>query len=275
VSKLVVGCGYLGARVARRWRDAGEEVFVTTRKPERFAELSREGFRPVLCDVLAPRELPRVDAVLFSVGFDRAAGATMRRVYVEGLAGVLAALPGRPRFVHVSSTGVYGQCDGSEVDETADTHPADESGQVVLEAERLLRERRPEAVVLRFAGIYGPGRLLRAASLLAGEPIAADPSTWLNLIHVEDGADVVVAAESRSSEGETYNVSDGTPVRRLDFYAELARLLGAPPPRFVQPAAGHDRADRRVLSGKLRGGLGVVLRYPDYACGLAASVNKE
>src|SRR5262249_10131202 len=158
------------------------EVFVTTRKPERFAELSREGFRPVLFDALAPTELPRVDGVLYSVGFDRTAGATMRRVHVEGLAGVLAALPGRPRLRHGSSTGGYGQSDGSEADETADTNPADESGQVLLEAERLLRDTWPDAVVLRFAGIYGPGRLIRAASLLAGEPIAADPSTWLNLI---------------------------------------------------------------------------------------------
>jgi nucleoside-diphosphate-sugar epimerase len=183
----------------------------------------------------------------------------------------VAALPGRPRFVYVSSTGVYGQSDGSVVDENSETIPADEAGQVVLEAEQLLRARRPDAIVLRFAGIYGPGRLLRAGSLLGGEPITADPSKWLNLIHVEDGADAILAAEARSPEGQTYNVSDGTPARRQDFYEELARLLGAPSPRFFPPS-GQDTADRRVRSDRMRDELGVTLRFPDYFRGLAASV---
>ena len=104
MSKLVIGCGYLGSRVARRWRDAGEDVLVTTRKPERFAELQGEGFRPVLFDVLAPGELPRVDAVLYSVGYDRSAGAAMRRVYVEGLCRRAGGAAGpaalRPRLQH-------------------------------------------------------------------------------------------------------------------------------------------------------------------------------
>jgi nucleoside-diphosphate-sugar epimerase len=277
MSKLVIGCGYLGLRVARRFREAGEEVFVTSRKPERLVEFAALGLRPVLYDVLQPGPLPQADAVVYCVGFDRAAGATMRRVYVEGLDGVLERLPGgpAPRFVHVSSTSVYGQPDGSVVDESAETEPPDESGQVVLEAERVLRQRRPEAIVLRFAGIYGPGRLMRAASLRAGEPIAADPEKWLNLIHVEDGASVVVAAAARARAGETYNVSDGRPVRRRDFYALLAELLGASAPRFVppgEPAPRHELSDRRVSNSRLREALSVQFRYPDYESGMRASL---
>jgi nucleoside-diphosphate-sugar epimerase len=209
--------------------------------------------------------------VAYCVGFDRAAGAGLRQVYVEGLAAVLDRLVGTPRFVYVSSTGVYGQSDGGEVDETAQTEPADESGRVALEAERLLRGRRPDAIVLRFAGIYGPGRLLREASLRAGEPISADPQKWLNLIHVEDGADVVAAALARAQPGQTCNVSDGAPVRRGDFYAFLARLLGAPPPRFAPPTR-PDPTDRRVNNSRMSGAFSPRLRYPDYVAGLRASI---
>ena len=99
--------------------------------------------------------------MVYCVGLDRTAGADMRTVYVEGLANVLDALGEPGRFVYVSSTGVYAQRDGEAVDETAATEPESESGRVVLEAERLLRARRPAAVILRFAGIYGPGRLMR------------------------------------------------------------------------------------------------------------------
>ncbi|HEX5270582.1 MAG TPA: SDR family NAD(P)-dependent oxidoreductase, partial [Gemmataceae bacterium] len=114
-------------------------------------------------------------------------------------------------------------------------------------------------------------RLIRSQLLLKGEPVPADPDGWLNLIHVEDGAAAVVAADERGRPGETYNVADGTPVRRRDFYARLAALLGAPPPRFVPPAVG-DRVSRRVSNRRMLAELGVALRYPTCEEGLRASV---
>jgi len=273
--RLVLGCGYLGRRVAARWQALGQRVFATTRKPERAEELRSLGITPALCDVLVPaslRALPPVAALGYAVGIDRGAGRSLREVYVEGLANVLdvvAAWPRLPRFVYVSSTSVYGQTDGSEVDESAPTEPLEEAGRVTLEAEQLLRRRLPEAIVLRFAGIYGPGRLIRAQVLRAGEPIVADGEKWLNLIHVEDGAESVIAAVERGEVGTTYNVSDDRPVRRRDFYGRLAELLGAAPPRFEAPTPG-EAANRRLVNRRMREGLGVVPRYPSYEEGLAA-----
>jgi nucleoside-diphosphate-sugar epimerase len=234
------------------------------------------GLHPVVADVLdsaSLQRLPAVETVVWSVGLDRSAGVPMHRVYVDGLANFLEALPACCRFVYVSSTGVYGQEQGEEVDETAATEPGDEAGRVVLEAERLLRERLPEAIVLRFAGIYGPGRLLRTPALLAGEPLTGDPDRWLNLIHVEDGAAAVIAAAERGQPGEVYNVCDDHPLLRRDFYTLLARLLGAPPPRFVPAAPGtspgrRERAHRRISNRRLRRELALELRYPSCAQGL-------
>jgi len=171
MGKLIVGCGYLGARVAALWRKQGEQVFATTRHGDRAAALRGLGLEPIVCDVLQPeslQRLPAVDTVLYCVGLDRASGANMRQVYVEGLAKVLDRLPEPGRFLHVSSTSVYGQTGGEEVDESADTQPLDESGRIVLEAERLLHARVPKAVILRFAGIYGPERLLRQRDIGSG-----------------------------------------------------------------------------------------------------------
>jgi nucleoside-diphosphate-sugar epimerase len=66
-------------------------------------------------------------------------------------------------------------------------------------------------------------------------------------------------------------------VRRRDFYTLLARLLGAPAPRFVPPAPGaplppHERTNRRVVNRRLRTELGLRLRYPSYEDGLPASL---
>ena len=235
--KLVIGCGYLGRRVAARWRAAGSRVFAATRSRGHADEFQRSGLEPVICDVLdhsSLRALPDATVVVYCVGLDRTAGVDMRTVYVDGLANVLTALAGKRnptagggRFVYVSSTGVYAQSDGREVDENAATEPAAESGRVVLDAERLLHQRRPDAIILRFAGIYGPGRLIREKAVRSGEPLSGDPDQWLNLIHVEDGAAAVLAALERGRPGAVYNVCDDRPVRGATSTRAWPRCSGA------------------------------------------------
>ncbi len=281
MKKLIIGCGYLGRRLAERWSAQGDEVFAVTRKLERAAEFARLGWQPILCDLTEPQSVifPSVDVIVYAVGFDRASGRSMYEVYVTGLAHVLEKLPPGGPFVYVSSSSVYGQTGGEEVDEEAATAPQETSGQVVLEAEGMLRERRPEAIILRFAGIYGPGRLLREQALRAGQPIVASADRWLNLIQVDDGVQVILAAEARGQPGRIYNVADDEPVRRLAFYELLAELLEAPAPCFERPAGDvllpHEQAHRRVSNKRMRSELGVKLAYPSYREGLIASVGKS
>src|SRR5437016_4098403 len=185
---LIFGCGYLGRRVARLWQAQGHRVCAVTRRSEAAAILRQQNIEPILSDVLLPdklTELPHADAVLYAIGLDRKSGASMRSVFVDGLANVLDHLPRPRRFIYVSSSSVYGQTDGEWVDEDSPTEPREESGKIVLEAEALLHARLPQAIVLRFAGIYGPGRLLRQKTIQAGEAIVGDANKWLNLIHVE------------------------------------------------------------------------------------------
>ena len=268
---LILGCGYLGRVAARRWFAVGHRVAALTRS--RTDELRSLGIEPVLGDVTDPTlRLPAADTVLYAVGMGRSAGKPMREVYVGGLTNMLNALPDVRRFVYVSSTSVYGQADSGWVDESSPTEPAEESGKVVLDCERLLRERRPDAIVLRFAGIYGPGRVIRRAAVERGEPLAADPDGWLNLIHVEDGARAVVAAAGCGAAGATYNVADDRPATRREFYTEMAALLGAPAPRF---APTIERTNRRVGNRRVRSELGVELQFPDFRAGLRDAIGGQ
>ncbi len=281
MDKLIIGCGYLGIRVARRWLDAGHRVWATTRNAMHAGELERLGIRPVICDVVRPeslKALPEVNTIVYTVGLDRTSGQSMREVYVTGLSSVLNQNGRNPRpvgrFIYVSSTGVYGQTGGEWVDETAATEPAGESGRIVLEAERALlahRQALPSATVLRFAGIYGPGRLLRRKEQLkAGTPLEGDAQAWLNLIHVEDGAAAVLAVEDRG-DSPVYNVCDNEPVRREVYFSYLADLLGTSAPRFESTTGSSDRANRRISNRKLRA-LGWEPRYPTFREGLRASL---
>jgi len=269
---LVVGCGYLGRRVAALLVAGGHRVSATTRRPERAGELLALGAEPVLADVTDDAlSLPEADALVHCVGFDRAAGKPMREVYVAGLRRVLAASTAVPRIVHVSSTGVYGQTAGEDVDEASETTPVEESGKVVLEAEGVLREKRPDAVTLRFAGIYGPGRLLREDALRKGTALGQGAHGWVNLIHVDDGAAAVVAAIDHPLPGDVVNVADGHPVRRIDFYLFLARLLGTGAPVFAAGAASG-QPNRRVVARRMRDALGVTPRHGSFISGLRASL---
>jgi nucleoside-diphosphate-sugar epimerase len=271
---LIIGCGYLGRRVAAAWRDRGRTVYALTRG--RAAELTAAGCVPLIGDVTNPsslKNLPPVETVLYAVGRDRAAGASMRDVYVTGLSNVLTAVPPPAKFLYVSSSSVYGQTGGEWVTEDSPTDPTEESGRVVREAEGMLHMQFPSAVILRFAGIYGPGRLLREREIRSGTPLVGDADKWLNLIHVDDGVRAVLAAEARATPGEIYNVSDDEPVTRRDFYTELARVLGAPPARFIPGPNARGETHRRVSNAKARDQLGFIPYYRDHRAGLAMSTS--
>lgn len=275
-TKLVVGCGYLGLRVARLWRNAGAGVCAVTRSADRARALAAEGLDPLVGDVTAPDglpALPAVDTLFWAVGFDRASGASYRDVHVAGLGRVLDAIPGAPRVVFASSTGVWGTEDGSVVDETTPVHPTREAGRVLLEAEDLLHARVGDrGTALRFAGLYGPGRLPRLDDLKAGRPIAADPDSWLNLVHVDDAARIVVAVAAAPHAHQLYVVSDGHPVRRRDWYAHLAARTGSPPPSFDTAAERTRGADKRVDPSLLFRDIPLTLAYPDSFRGIDAIV---
>ncbi len=286
MAKLIFGCGYLGTRVARRWRETGEQVFVVTRSPQRAAQLAAIGLTPWVADVLRPEslgDLPRAETVLYAIGYDRTSGVSREQLYVGGLRAALSALPADTgRLIYVSSTGVYGQADGGWVDEESNCEPTREGGRACLAAENLLNAHPlgQRAIVLRMAGLYGPGRVPNMADIRAGRPIAVAADGYLNLIHVDDAAGIVLTAEQRAAPPRTYLVSDGHAVERRAYYQELAKLLGAPPPQVRRapadsPAAKRAAGDKRIRNARLLAELGVTLRYPSYRQGLAAILRAE
>jgi nucleoside-diphosphate-sugar epimerase len=286
MARLIFGCGYLGLRVSQRWRDAQDEVFVVTRSKTRAAALADEGFSPIVADVTQPKSLaslPAVRTVLYAIGYDPAASADFREVYVGGLQSVLEALPPQTeKLIYISTTGVYGQTDGQSVDEDSARRPVRERARACLEAETLL-DAHPfgqRTIKLRLAGLYGPGRIPNAEAIRGGRPISVPPNGFLNLIHVDDAVEVVLAAETLASPPRTYNVSDGHPVERRHYYEELARQLSAPTPRFTLPAdesaaAVRASTDKCVSNARMLAELHVALRYPTYRQGLAAIVAAE
>lgn len=280
---LIIGCGYLGSVVAKLAQASGIKVFATTRS--RTVSLTAQGIIPIICDVTNPQtfmNLPQVDGIVHCVGMDRNSGKSMKEVYIDGLSGIAQHFKNQGfqgKFVHVSSTSVYSQNDGELIDESCPTLPNEGSGKVVLEAENSLRAILPNAIILRFAGIYGPGRLLRGKAILSGDPIVCDADRYLNLIHVADGARVCLAALSQGKNQQTYNVSDDEPSLRRNFYNQLAQYLNANPPTFIlpdpnKPATPHEGTNRRISNLKMKTELLQHLSFPSYREGLKDCVEQ-
>ncbi|HEX2473901.1 MAG TPA: NAD-dependent epimerase/dehydratase family protein [Lacipirellulaceae bacterium] len=286
---LIFGCGYLGQRVAMRWRESGADICVVTRSAARADNFNKEGYEAIVADVTRPetlKNLPTADVVLFSVGHDRSAGKPIDEVHAGGMRNVLAALPLKTeRIIYISTTGVYALGSGQWVDEDTPTDPQRDGGRASLAAEQVLAAHplASNSVILRLAGIYGPLRVPFLNELFGGHPIPARESGYLNLIHVDDAAMVVDAAarSPRFENGpEIFCVSDGHPMLRGEYYAELARQLGTAPPRFVEPdpdspRAARAAANRRVRNTKLLQEFNVKLTYPDYRAGLAAILETQ
>ncbi len=276
---LIIGPGYLGRRVGENWLREGYTVYALTRS--NGAELQGLGFEPIVGDVLEPATLvqfPPVDRLLYAVGLDRKSGRSMREVYVNGAANVFNAVRVNGPIVYISSTSVYGQTAGEWVAESSATIPTDGSGQVVLDAEETILAIRPETIRLRFAGIYGPNRILRKEALLKGSPLVGDADKWLNLIHVEDGANAVSQAANLATPGSVYNIADTQPVRRREFYTYSAECLGAPAATFepgpMEQSFSID-ANRRIDSSKARAELDWTLKYPSFREGLPAAIRES
>lgn len=276
---LIAGCGYLGRRAAERWQRSGVRVSVITRSASKAGELANAGFEPIIGELAAGDfpALPDVDTVLWAVGFDRTSGQSREAIWIDGLQRLLQQLPSTAkRFLYVSSTGVYGQTTGEFVSESIDPQPTSDSGKCCLKAEQLLQaefDGQPACslTVLRMAGLYGPGRLLRRVSdLKASTPLPGNPGSYLNLIHIDDAVTAVIDVVARH-DVELLNVVNTGTLTRSEYYSELARLVDAPLPVFDESAPIVRGGNKRVLS-VVRESLPMTFRFDDVRVGLRDAV---
>ena len=273
---LIFGCGFLGCRVARQWQDQGGTVAAVTRSESKAAQLRAQGIEPVIADLMRPETLAALFVparVLYCVGYDRTSSWSKESLYLDGLAHVCDAVAAEvDRFVYVSSSSVYGQDDGSWVDEDSSTEPTTEGGRICLTAEHSLRQRVERATILRMSGLYGPDRLLaRVEQLRAGEPIDGNAEAWLNLIHGDDAARACVAALQATPPSSLYLVSDDRPIRRREYFTELARRVDAPPPVFSGAASARHSSEglnKRCRNDMIKRELHIEWTYPDISRGM-------
>ena len=274
---LIAGCGDLGGRLGATLVDAGHRVWGLRRSVEQLP-MGLEPLAGDLAEADSLPALPEVDAVVYTAAADGFHDDAYRRAYVDGVRTLLRALPRTPEtWLHVGSTSVYAQSDGEIVHETSATEPEHFGGRRLLEGEELLSEAAAEhgfrATVVRFGGIYGPGRTRLLDSVRRGTATCSEPQVWTNRIHIEDCAGALAHLLGLDSPEPVYLGVDSEPALDGDVKRWLARCLDLPDPPVSEPSETSRamRSNKRCSNARLLAS-GYELRYPDFRAGYGAMI---
>lgn len=287
---LLIGCGFLGKAAADLFsRETGTGVVALTLSRKSAGEAARNG-RAVLWGDVSRREeveqladrVRNIDCWIHCASSGGRGEEGYREVYLDGCKNLLACFPEVPG-IFCSSTSVYAQMDGSEVDETSPAEPGAGTGKILLETEREVLAHG--GAVARLAGLYGPGRSAIVRKVMEGRAcIEGDGKKWINQIHRDDAASALLvlarllagggAISKTSAEDFVFNVVDDHPLVQGELLPKVAEFLGRPAPESGEPDFGKKRgwSNKKVRNLRLRE-LGWRPAYPDFFSALPSLIS--
>jgi nucleoside-diphosphate-sugar epimerase len=270
---LIIGCGAVGSALAAVLSSQGHTVTGLKRQPPSHSD----GIHYIAADITSAAAIDALDITVDVVFFIVAAGGRSeqgyRGLYVDGLQHVLAKL-NRQQWFFVSSTSVYAQSQGEWVDEDSPAEPTVITAQLIRQAEQTLWTANPTHVVVRFSGIYGPGRehLLRMARQTPA--IQQQPAYFTNRIHQEDCVGVLAFLFglwlAKTPLQPCYLASDDDPAPLWEVVSWLAARQNSPVP-IAKIAAEDADANKRCRNARLKA-LGYAFRYASYQDGYAGLI---
>ena len=274
---LLAGSGDIAQRIPPKL-SGQHQFFGLKRRPINLSN----GITPLIGDLTDVAYLDRVfredfDVVVATLTPDSATEKGYQKAYVDSSAALCLAINNanhKPKLViWVSSTSVYGQSSGSWVDEDAPANSATFSGRALLQAEQHIFALPCSAVVIRFSGIYGPGRTRMLDQVLAGVGRPDQPEQWSNRIHSEDCAGVIAHLirmhEQQVPLSKLYLATDCQPVTQHELRNWLAARLNV---SLVEEHA-NPRSARRCSNKKLLDS-GYKFTFPTYREGYLALIEE-
>ncbi|MFK7990401.1 MAG: NAD-dependent epimerase/dehydratase family protein [Sandaracinaceae bacterium] len=276
---LVAGCGYVGGALAAELAAGGHSVIGLKRRPEGLAE----GVTPFAADLLEPGSLSGlpsdIEQVVYAVSAGGRTPEAYENAYVRGLDNLLNALVQRggvQRLLFTSSTAVYGQNDGSWVDETSPAEPARFTGETLLRAEALTAQGAPSTCSVRLSGIYGPSRTWLVRRVQSGEvhaPEPGEPPRYGNRVHRDDCAGLLAHLLAADEVPPVVIGVDDAPAPLSEVHRFVADLLDVPHPT-VGPRDRARGGNKRCRNAAMKAA-GYTLRVPSYREGYPEIVSEH
>ncbi len=270
---LIIGCGAIGTQLAQVLSAKGHKVTGLKRNPPKTDTGKINYFTADITASADLKDLPMdFDVLYFIVSPDGRNEGSYRAIYDSGLNNLLYkfSLAGsNPHWIFVSSTSVYGQSQGEWVDEDSIAQPENPSSQLIRQAEQKLIALDAGNIVVRFSGIYGPGREYLLKMARQTPAIQKNPPYFTNRIHQQDCIGVLVFLLERRLAGvaleQCYLASDDDLAPMWEIMSWLAEQLKCPPP-IVKIVDKHCMMNKRCNNRRLKA-LGYQFHYPGYKDG--------
>jgi len=280
---VIIGCGDIGTLVAHHYLQNKEPVCAAVRSDNSRERLQSLGIETQQIDLSADVELPIQTGQCRLFHFAPPPRQGTQDIHTRNLVSALNKQSQPPaRIVYISTTGVYGDCQGRWVDEDTPVNPQVDRARRRYDAEQQLLEygniQGSDIIILRVAGIYGPGKL-PLKRLREGHPVVRrEDSPFTNRIHSADLVKIAVAAMDKGRHGAVYHACDGQPGTMAEYFKAVADKAGLPPPTEISLAEAADklsagmmsymRESRRLSNEKTLSELGVTLDFPTLEAGL-------
>ncbi|MBP5986172.1 MAG: NAD(P)H-binding protein [Azonexus sp.] len=287
---LIVGSGDVARRILSRLAHRAR-VYALLRDAAKAAEWRAAGARPVLADLDDRRSLQRIaglaDVVLHLAPPPGEGRCDTRTRNLLAALGKAKSLP--RRLIYVSTTGVYGDCGGAQVDETRRLNPESARAGRRVDAERCLRawggRHGVPVAILRAPGIYAADRL-PVDRLQKGLPALVEADdVFTNHIHADDLAAACLAALRHGGANRVYNVVDDSDLKMAAYFDRVADAFALPrSPRISRDEAvktlspvqwSFMRESRRIGNWRLKTELKLSLAYPTVDAGIAEAVSRR
>lgn len=270
---LIVGCGDVGMRLLP-WVRQRFRVIAVTSQAARCDVLRAAGAVPLVADLDCRATLDRLTSIAHTIV--HLAPPQAHGVQDCRTRRLVTILPDGARLVYVSTSGVYGDCNGASIDETRAVAPHNARARRRLDAEEVLRAwgRRSgsRVSILRVPGIYANDRL-PLTRLRNGSPaLREEEDVYTNHIHADDLARIVALTIFRGCCGRVYHAVDDSQMKMADYFDAVADACSLPrPPRLprtvlagvVSPMLLSFMSEsRRLENTRLKHELGIRLQYP-------------
>ncbi|MDP2177246.1 SDR family oxidoreductase [Methylicorpusculum sp.] len=277
---LIAGCGDIGIRLAGLLHRENHQVTGIRRHPPENLNETVNFYQADLTEASSFAALPlNFDEVVFMPTPGQRSLASYQAVYDTALENLLkhfekAEHP--PHWFFISSTSVYGQSNGEWIDEDSVTEANTPSGQIIRRAELRLLSVLPDTTIVRFSGIYGPGREYLLNSARTAPEIMRDPPYYTNRIHQDDCAGVLGFLIGLRLKGEKlatyYLASDDDPAPQWEVVSWMTEQMGCLPPAVKPPSTPPD-LNKRCDNKRLKA-LDYQFIYPDYRNGYLPMIQK-
>jgi nucleoside-diphosphate-sugar epimerase len=282
---VILGCGYVGTRIAKAALASGRTVRVCARGSARLQPLAALGAEVKFLDATVPKQFTAACAsahggtVIYSIPPVAALppGHALRAALQAAYGGGAAC------FILFSSSGMYGDDPDDDVWIDEDTRPTPDRAMQNIESDELEMERcafdRMKLVTLRLAPVYGPGRGVRNRIRKGDYRILDDGQHVTSRIHVDDVVRIVAAAEEKAPHKSLFLLADDAPTTQGEYATWLAERMKVPvPPHRQQIEPGKAKVahrNRRIRNKRVKETLGIELLYPSFREGEAAIEAEE